>query len=416
MAKVKKFGNDIEAFLVDMSNRIASGSVAAIGYLNDHKFSLGPKTRNKYVAGADAELAQYIETLEDGAFKNSLISWRNSAKYQKNISGKSATAPMELDGVCNIICVTTILFDWKDSKDFASYYGDRNDRRLAVRSKYGFNAIADADVNAGEDGRLGVTGFRDENDWRRKYDGGSQYGTARGAVTNKYINPHDNEWVKNAGFYRKHDDYDEQGHGIGTAHWSVRQVPSQNKFSDRRQWFFVDANGQMFPINREFMAWFQKTYAPSTSQPKLIKIMDDMCQEEKDFCNELNALEIELGKTSETTLPIENIVFISGTDTEGEQILWRNDDILVANNPYVTKANIDDIITTGLEDAGMTIDRINEARGIRYNRSRRLNESRGMVVRRPSRRRAINESRIATENSIESIVRRAVHDAMNKRR
>jgi hypothetical protein len=131
----RSIGNNPFDFLA--KNLIPDGSFVSIGYITDGKIKNGPNTRCYITPKNDAELTKVIDELDDDLFKEYLIKFQNSDKYQKALLGKRKTAPLDFGG-CHIVKISRNIVNWKNPKALAKFYADRAEAVGDLRVKYGF--------------------------------------------------------------------------------------------------------------------------------------------------------------------------------------------------------------------------------------------------------------------------------------
>lgn len=146
-------------------NLIPNGSFVSIGYVNDklisktvpndkikRDFGWGPDTKKPITPKNDAELTAFINKIPDSKFRQALIDFQNSPKYQAALAN-GGKAPFNIEGDAHVVKIGRYIVNWKSADAFAKFYADRSDAIARLRHKYGFG-------NPEED--------YPENDWRRK--------------------------------------------------------------------------------------------------------------------------------------------------------------------------------------------------------------------------------------------------------
>ena len=289
---------------------IPNGWWVSIGYINDHEISWGPKTRKSNIKDNDLQLTQYIESLPEGKFKQALIDFQNSPKYQSALeTGK--TAPFNIEGDVHIIKIGRFRVNWRNPDSFAKINAARNDAEQRIRAKHGFGKDEDS---------------YPEDDWRRKYNG---VGTRPISQHHgKQGNPY--KAIGNSGFYAHIDNPDKI---------SLRQI-SNPKASDDPIWLFIDADGNVEYLDYKLMAWLSYAYKGKRVKEEIKEIS----QEEQDFLNDLKTIKYN----PEMTMLLDNILYLTGTTIDSnkqkEPFTWLNDDRIKELYPYIKVDELNKII------------------------------------------------------------------------
>lgn len=319
----RHIGDDPFEFLLNVKNIIPNGSFVSVGYLNDKiissnedaKFRWGPTTKKPITPKNDAELTEYINKIPDSKFKEALINFQNSPKYQAALAnGKKA--PFNIDGDVHIIKISRFIFNWKNNEAFAKFYGKRSDAVARVRALHGFGFPEDT---------------YPEDDWRLKpkYKGTGirPVSGAKGNQGNPY-----KPLPGNSGFYSH---IDEPGK------ISIRQIYNP-KASKTSLWFFIDADGNIVELERELIAWLMYAYKSS----RVINKIDEIKEEEQAFLDDIAAIkDID---SSERTLILDDVIYITGTtvDEQGNKdpFTWDNNKMIMKRYKYINDAAIEHII------------------------------------------------------------------------
>ena len=355
----RHIGNNPFDFL--SKNIIPNGSFVSIGYVNDHEISWGPRTKKKITPTNDAQLTQYIEQLPEGKFKNALIAFQESDKYQAALAtGK--TAPFNIDGDVHIVKIGRFIVNWKNPESFAKFYADRSDAEQQVRVKHGFGKD---DTEYPED------------DWRRKHAGvGSRpmsKATGRQAAEYKSIG--------GSGFYTHPEDPNKL---------YIRQIGNP-KASPKPIWLFIDADGTVSYMDNKLMAWL--TYAYKSSRTVKDE-MEEISQEEQDFLNDLKAIK-NMDK-SEMKMILDNVLYLTGTTIDDNKVkepfTWINDDKISELYPYVNKDEWNKVVRKCVKISNTETTNMNENAKVAFKKSylRKLNEKR--TVKR--NRKSLNENKM----------------------
>lgn len=304
----RKIGGNPFDFL--SQNIIPNGSFVSIGYINDHVINISPNTRYNITQVNDKALTKYIEEMKDSRFRNHLIAFQNSEKYQKALAdGK--TAPFNIEGDVHIIKFGRFVVNWKDTKAFAKFYADRGEAERAVRGKHGFGRPEEE---------------YPEDDWRRKHRGvgiNPTLKTANPNAGNKYT-PIGSE--TGSGFYTYRTKNDPQDR------IAIRQIYNPNA-SPKPIWLFVDADGNADFLDNGLMAWLTYAYKKQKPAEEVVEIND----EEKAFIEDLEA--IKNWDRVERTMLLDNILYMVGTsldeNKQKEKFLWLNDERIKELYPYL---------------------------------------------------------------------------------
>ena len=381
-------------FLSDPNNTIPNGSFVSIGYFNDHKigkkeedikdkegnvikkaqkkdFEWGEKTKKRITEKNDAELSAYIEKLPSCKFKDALIAFQKSEKYQ-NALAAGKTAPFNIDGDVHILMVSRHIVNWKDRDSFVKFYKDRGDEEVKVRAKHGFGYADDT---------------YDENDWRRKstYKGTGIHPVSKGG--GNIYRP-----IGNTSFYgvpytaKEADEYNKKNNlkvgdpgykkeGDFMDRWAIRQIsnPAATAATQIKPiWLFIDADGIITELDSELIAWLQ--YAYKSPRPK--KEVAEMSQEEKDFVNDLHS--IKNYDRHELTMIMDNTLYITGTAVDKvtkdkTSFTWTNYDNVLKVFPYITRKKLENIFKRCQRKSKDEVIDLNESFKIKF--SNKLNES-----------------------------------------
>lgn len=323
----RHIGNNPFDFLA--TNIIPNGSFVSIGYVNDHEISWGPRTRKNINATNDAKLTEYISKLSEGKFKNALISFQQSPKYQAALaSGK--TAPFNIEGDVHIIKIGRFTVNWKSSEALAKFYGDRNDATAKIRAKHGFG---NEETDYAED------------DWRQRYGGTG----IRPVSKHKGLQGNPYKPIGNSGFYSHIDEPNKV---------SIRQIGNP-RASKASLWLFIDADGEVSYLDNEMMAWLTYAYKGSKAKDEVKEIT----QEEQEFLNDLTSIK-DYDK-QEMTMLLDNILYLTGTTVDAnknkEPFTWLNDEKISELYPYINRKELDSIIRKCVKVSNKETQEMNES-------------------------------------------------------
>lgn len=383
-------------FLSDPNNTIPNGSFVSIGYFNDHKigkkipqitdkktkkiiqkgksnefFDWGESTKKRITAENDAELTAYIEKLPACKFKDALIAFQKSEKYQEALtSGK--TAPFNIDGDAHILMISRHIVNWRDRESFVKFYKDRGEEEVKVRAKHGFG-YADEDYA--------------EDDWRRKT---TYKGTGVHPVTKNKGNIY--RPIGNTSFYavpytaKEADEYNtdhnlkdgDPGYkkeGDFMDRWAIRQISNPRATAAIQKkpiWLFIDADGVITELDNELIAWLIYAY----KSPQVKKEVQEMTQEEKDFVNDLHS--IKNYDRHELTMIMDNTLYITGTAVdkatkEKTSFTWTNYDNVLKAFPYISRKKLENIFKRCQRKSKDEVIDLNESFKMKF--SNKLNES-----------------------------------------
>lgn len=306
------------------ANKIPNGTFVSLGYFNDHAISFGPKTKKVINPDNDSKLVNYLSGKGlDGnpRFKSQLQAFKDSEKYAAALAGEKRTsAPLDLSGECHIVKIGKYTVNWRDEEHLAAFYNDQEAARIALRRKYGFGNPDDS---------------YEENDWHRNpnHGGTSQYAKAkRNSSGQVYVDPYED-----TGFYRSIVDPEKL---------AFRQIMNPKVKGNSSIWLFIDSDGTVEYIDKELMNFLRYNYSRVNAEKQVEEEIKDMCDEEREFIQELENL--EKSELSERTFLLENVIYLTGTVTkpngEEEAFMWRNDDVVESNYPYMSPATLEEII------------------------------------------------------------------------
>ena len=315
-----------------------NGKYVSIGYFNDKALSWGEKGRKRITSINDAQLAEYIKILPEGEFKNSLIAFRESPKYQGALGysnnshliedpeymkslpkgeerdrlrafAKTKTAPLIFGPNCHIIKIGRFILNWRSNSSLGRFYDRRREEEIKVRAKHGF------------DGTPGT--------WRDNIKTGNelQPRLLRNQHGNVYTQPLGND----TGFWINpdHEASDEI---------AIRLIGNPKSSRDSL-WYFVDNTGNMMEIDKNVMAFLCSAYSATKTDPQ--EVVREINAEEEAFLKDLQS--IRHYNDSEMTLLVSQIIYMAGTGidvTSGvkkkDQYVWKNDVVLQKRFPWLS--------------------------------------------------------------------------------
>lgn len=410
-AEDRKIGSNPFDFL--MKNYIPNGSFVSIGYIKDDEIKFGPKTQKRINPENDAKLTDWIKRMQPSKFRDALIAFQESEKYQLALAGKAKTAPFDFAaGDCHVIKINRFIMNWRNAQSLAKWYGTRSEAEKKVRAKYGFGGMEDEYA---------------PDDWRRKHGGIgiNREIKAKGRQGNRY-----GDEINNSGFYANLDDPNKI---------SIRLIENPRAYAEP-VWLFVDSEGNIEDLDKELMGFLIYSYkAPAKA---VADAMVEISEDEKNFLAELQSIK-NWGK-HENTLLLNKILYFTGTtireDGSKEPFTWLNKDVIAGNDegiagtfPYLRRAidnitnrfiqqdrkkldNMNDKLKLELSESQMRNKRLytsryfdvytpqnykrklNEQSKVSRRTARRLNESRTLASRRLASRNRLNARRIMRRN------------------
>lgn len=386
ITQLRKIGKNPYKFL--SMNVIPNGSFVSIGYINDHVI----KKQMSVNAADDEQLTAYIESLPNSKFRDHLISFQNSPKYQNALAGKGKQAPFNISGDTHIIKLGRFIVNWRDNQAFAKFYGDRGEAEQRVRANHGFG-YADEDYP--------------EDDWRRKYGGvgvnrrlkrntGNQYiPLSDGNAPGFYVYGGENEDIKKIEREQRKD------------RLAIRQIANP-KSSPDPIWLFVDADGHIEYLDNKLMSWLTYAY----KRPVAAKEVEVINQEEQEFLNDLKNIK-NWGRPEKTML-LDNILYFVGTTVDSaknkQAFCWLNDDRILELYPYLSNEDkLEEIIDKCIDRSKMEVADVNEDMQVVINKGRLLESQQALKgVKFYTREDFIKKpaKRIITLNEREKLARR----------
>lgn len=370
-----------------MQNYIPNGSFVSIGYIKDDEFKIGPTTQKRITPENDAKLTEWIKSLAPSKFRNALVDFQNSEKYQLALEGKVKTAPFFfVGGDCHVIKVNRFIMNWKNAEALAKWYGTRSDAEKKVRAKYGFGGPEDEYA---------------EDDWRRKHGGIgiNREIKAKGRQGNRY-----GDEIQNTGFYANLDNPNKL---------SIRLIENPKAYADP-VWLLVDGEGNIEVLNNELMGFLISSYKAAAR--KVATSMEEISADEQAFLAELQSIK-NWGK-HENTLLLDKILYFTGTtikeDGTKEPFTWLNKDIIAGNDdgvigtfPYLRNA-INKIVDRFIKQDTKTLEQKNKEELLKLTESQMRNKRRASLFfdiftpenykrklnesLTPKRKRSLNES------------------------
>ena len=351
-------------------NIIPDGSFVSIGYVNDHEINTGARGQFYITPKNDAELTNIINTIKDNIFKESLIEFQQSAKYQQALMGKRKTAPFDLNG-SHLVKISRHIVNWKNPKAFAKFYATRAEAIGDTRVKHGFGDYPEE---------------YDEDDWRNAPEHGGTGRYERSNAKGRQGLPFDPVW--DTGFYIYPGATKDDPDSFDKVY--LRQIYNRNatkNASMENVWIFVDTEGNYTLLNRQALEWF----ATAFKRPEIKKVVREIQQEEKDFLKDLS--NIKNYDVTECKLILDNILYLTGTTVDDqknkEPFTWLNDDIIADNFPYLPHDKWEELMHKCIDNSIRFTSDMNENMRVIFKKSylRKLNESKAIRKRVRSLRR-----------------------------
>lgn len=328
---IREIGPDPLQFL--SMNYIPNGSFVSIGYIKDDEIKFGPTSKKYITPENDRQLTKWIEDLQPSKFRDALMDFQNSERYQQALTGKVKTAPFDFKGGdCHVIKINRFIMNWRNGKSLASWYKKRSDKEDQVRAKYGFGGIDDEYA---------------PDDWRRKYGGTGikRQLKATGRQGNRY-----KDELMDTGFYANVDDPNKL---------AIRLIENPAASQDP-VWYFVDGEGNIEILNNELMGFLAFAYKGSRVKQVADAIID-INEDEKAFLEELH--NIPNWNKQERTQLFDKILYFTGTSLDQygnkEPFTWLNKQVIIKTFPYLTR-KINDIITEFIKISASEIENMND--------------------------------------------------------
>lgn len=314
-------------------NYIPNGSFVSIGYIKDDEIKFGPTTKKRITPENDERLTEWIESLEPSKFRDALIAFQNSKKYQDALAGIKKTAPFDFNGGdCHIIKINRFIMNWRNGESLGKWYKRRSDLEDKVRAKHGFGRFDDEYA---------------EDDWRRKYGGTGikREIKAKGRQGNRY-----GQEIMNTGFYSNLDNPNKI---------SIRLIENPKAYKTA-VWLFIDEDGNVEELNNELMGFLAFSYKAE----KVKEVADAIIEinaDEQAFLDDLH--NIPNWDKEERTMLLDKILYFTGTTFDEfknkEPFTWLNKDVIVNTFPYLSK-EIDNIITRFVKVSAQEVDNMND--------------------------------------------------------
>lgn len=323
-----------------MKNYIPNGAFVSIGYIKDDEIKIGPTTKKRITPENDAQLTEWIKKMNPSKFRDALIAFQNSEKYQMALEGKVKTAPFYFaTGDCHIIKINRFIMHWRNGQSLAKWYGTRSDAEKRVRAKHGFGNPEDSYA---------------EDDWRRKHGGVgiNREIKATGRQGNRY-----RDEINGSGFYANLDD---------PSKISIRLIENPKAYK-KAVWLFVDSEGNVEDLDNELMGFL--IYSYKAAAKAVADAIQEINQDEQAFLDDLQSIK-NWGK-HENTLMLDKILYLTGTtiaeDGSKEPFTWLNKDIIAGNDesglvgtyPYLRK-EVDNIISRFVKQDTVELEKKNK--------------------------------------------------------